>query len=154
MKLDFSDRTTAWTVGSGVVAALLVLPNLGKGWEALKYLADSPPAAYAAKAMSEAVRSDFDRYIEAQTQALQQEQLRLELQQEYNQKLMEMQQQQRAPTQPMVPGIPANPTPPGIPEVWIEPALVDGRLVCADGEGRWWWRTGAWDWGDGRGCAE
>src|SRR3990167_4579992 len=34
MKLDFSDRKTAWTVGSGVVAALLVLPNLGKGWEA------------------------------------------------------------------------------------------------------------------------
>ena len=63
-------------------------------------------------------------------------------------------QQQRAPTQPMVPGIPANPNTPGIPEVWIEPALVDGWLVCADGEGRWWWRTGVWDWGDGRGCAE
>src|SRR3990167_10379067 len=52
-------------------------------------------------------------------------------------------QQQRAPTQPMVPGIPANPTTPGIPEVWIESALVEGRLVCADGEGGWGWGPGA-----------
>ena len=35
MKLDFSNPKTAWTVGMGVVAALLILPNLGKGLEAV-----------------------------------------------------------------------------------------------------------------------
>lgn len=90
---------TEWTpknlsiVGSGIVAALLILPNLGKGWEALKYWVDSVPTAYAGKAQAEAVRSDFDRYIDAQQEALKLEQQRNELQEKYNKKLLDIQQQ-------------------------------------------------------------
>ena len=73
MKLDFAQPKTAWTVGAGVVAVLVVLPNLDKGWAIVRYITDAFPAAYAGKSGSEQVRSDFDRYLEAQQQATEQQ---------------------------------------------------------------------------------
>ena len=135
MKTDWTPKNLT-IAGSGVIAALLILPNLGKGWEALKYWVDSVPTAYAGKAQADAVRSDFDRYIDAQQEALKLEQQRNALQEEYNKKLMELQQQQ-APNQAM------NQRLPMINEsvIWIESELVDGYQVCTDGVARWWWEA-------------
>lgn len=73
-------KNTEWTpqnlaiAGSGVLAVLLLLPNLGKGWDALKYAIDAIPTAYAAKQQSAAVQSEFDRYLESQQQVLEKQQ--------------------------------------------------------------------------------
>lgn len=66
MTLDCSNPKTAWTVGCGVVAALLILPNLDKGLEVVGKLANLVPTAYAAKATAEQVDEKFERYLERQ----------------------------------------------------------------------------------------
>lgn len=106
------------------MAALLILPNLGKGWEALKYWIDSVPTAYAGKAKAEEVRSDFDQYIAQRQEELKLEKQRNELQENYNKKLLDIQQQQ-APNQA------------DTPEVWWAQD-EDGAWYCTDGRESWW----------------
>src|SRR3990167_11201840 len=118
--------TTNWTpknlviVVSGIIGALLILPNLGKGWGSVKYVADAFPAAYAGEATAKAVKSDFDRYIEQQEEALKLEKQRNELQEDYNKKLTEIQQQQ-IPNQPY--------RAPAIERLWDE---QEQRYYCDD----------------------
>lgn len=69
MKLSLADPKVAWSTGAGVFAFLVVLPNVSKGWDTLRYVTDAIPAAHAGKAAAEGVRSDFDRYIDEQRQA-------------------------------------------------------------------------------------
>ena len=91
---------TEWTpknlsiAGGVIVSALLILPNLGKGWEALRYVTDTPPTAYAAKQQGEELQSQFDKYLAAQEKALAQQEGYLKAQQEFF-----LQQQQQLPNQ-------------------------------------------------------
>jgi len=134
---------TEWTrknltiAGSGVVAALLVLPNLGKGIDAVVYLAQTPAVAYAAKQTAEQVDDHFQRYLEKQEAVANALNAYVAQQQ---------QQQQRRPPVPDT----DEPTIP--PLIWIEPDMVEGKQVCSDGEQRWWWQPGEWNWSDLRGC--
>ena len=68
MKTEWTPRNLTITAG-GLVAALVLLPNLDKGWAVVRYITDAFPAAYAGKELSQDVRSDFDRYLEAQEQS-------------------------------------------------------------------------------------
>lgn len=141
---------TEWTrknlsiAGGIVVSSLLILPNLGKGWEALKYVLDSFPTAYAAKTVAGDVRSDFDRYIAQQEEALKLEKQRNELQEDYNKKLLDIQQQQ-APNQVYRPQAP-QPVPQPIPPIPAPPTTIQvqrfqdtyGRWYCWDGVESTW----------------
>src|SRR3990167_2303791 len=134
---------TEWTrknltiAGSGVVAALLVLPNLGKGIDAVVYLAQTPAVAYAAKQTAEQVDDHFQRYLEKQEAVAN----------ALNAYVQQQQQQQRPPPVPDEDQLTLPP-----PLIWIEPDLTDERSVCTDGQALWWWQPGVWNWNDLRGC--
>lgn len=68
MKTDWTPKNLT-LAGAGIISILIILPNLGKGWEAVKYLADAPPTAYAAKEKVEEVDSEFKEYLQAQREA-------------------------------------------------------------------------------------
>ena len=119
MKTEWTPKNVMIAV-AGVITVLLVLPNLGKGWEVVKYLADSFPTAYAAKEVAAEVRSDFDQYIAQEQENAKLEKQRLELQQEYNGQLLKLQQQQQA-----------------MPRVWQEQDQ-EGNWYCTDGRESWW----------------
>lgn len=75
-----------WTL-AGLVAALVALPNLGKGLSALSWLVNSPTVAYAAKGQADDTADQFQQYLAEQrayTQAL-------------NDYTKQMQRQQQAP---------------------------------------------------------
>lgn len=62
-----------WTL-AGLVAALVALPNLGKGLGALSWLVNAPTIAYAAKGQADETADQFQQYLAEQrayTQALQ-----------------------------------------------------------------------------------
>lgn len=73
MKLTLSDLAKSkWSI-AGLISAIVILPNLGKGLTALSWLVGAPAAAYAGKETAEHVDERFERYIESQdavTQAL------------------------------------------------------------------------------------
>ena len=75
---------------SGVMAALLVLPNLGKGLELAAHIINTPTVAYAAKEVADTVQNDFQDYLQEQrayTKALN----------DYTEQLQQQQVQQSAP---------------------------------------------------------
>lgn len=127
MKTDWTPKNLT-IVGSGVVAALLILPNLGKGWEAVKYLADAPPTAYAAKGQAEAVQSDFSAYLEAQEQQRKLDAKLAEQQALYNQRLLELQESQQVYQQQQ----PLNVSAPLL--RFPEPEVIEWE----DPDGTWW----------------
>src|SRR3990167_7338816 len=98
MKIETTPKNL-WIAGSVVVALLVVLPNIGKGWDSLRYVTDAIPTAYAGQSKAEEVRSDFDRYITQREEELKLEKQRNQLQEEYNKKLIDIQQQQQMPQQ-------------------------------------------------------
>ena len=54
-----------WTL-AGLVAAIVSLPNLGKGLGAVAYLVNTPKVAYAAQSQAEDTASEFQQYLAAQ----------------------------------------------------------------------------------------
>ena len=85
----------AWLAGGILVSVLVVLPNLGKGWESLRYVTDAIPTAYSAQHQAEQVSDEFRTYLQAQQQTL------IE-QQSYNKALLTLQQQQAQQLQQQV----------------------------------------------------
>ena len=98
MKLSLADPKVAWSTGAGIFAFLVVLPNVSKGWDTLRYVTDAIPAAHAGKAAAEGVRSDFDRYIDEQREATEQQKAVAEALNAYV-----AQQQQQLPMDPPAP---------------------------------------------------
>lgn len=130
MKPDFNKPSHLLVGASAMIGLVLLLPKLGDGLDWLAHVVGTTKVAYAGEATAQKVRSDFDRYIEQQAEALKLEKQRNELQEEYNKKLIDIQQQQ-APNQ-AVQTLP-------LPTVWVEKAPVEGRWVCTDGTTRWWY---------------
>ena len=72
LKFDWTQNRVLLVLG-GVISFLLILPNLGKGWETFQYVARTPETAYAAKATADELDTQFDRYLtqqQAYTEAL------------------------------------------------------------------------------------
>ena len=134
---------TEWTprnlmiAGSGVLAAVLVLPNLDKGLSVLLRWMGTTEKAYAAFDAASDVRSDFDEYIHQQERALELEQERLRLQAEYNKQLMAIQQQQH----PAAASAPPSPTQSH--GAWFE-TDSQGRGWCCDALNQYDCREGDW----------
>ena len=137
MKPDFNKPSHLVIGASAIIGLVLLLPKLGDGLDWLAHVVGTTKVAYAGKAQAEEVRSDFDRYLDAQEEALQLEQQRQALQAEFNDKLTQIQQQQ-APNQ-------AAPPPAGLREwdahgqCWTCP--VEDRRACFD-QDLWRWCNG------------
>lgn len=74
MKLNWSDPKHVVVLGGGLVSALLILPNLGKGLQSVAYVTQAVPVAYAARDTAEEVDAEFQQYLieqRAYTKALQ-----------------------------------------------------------------------------------
>ena len=63
-KLPWWQQRTSKLVAIGV--AFAALTQIGNGWKAIKYLADTPDTAYAAKAKAEKVDTEFSDYLKEQ----------------------------------------------------------------------------------------
>ena len=135
IKPDFTKPSHLLIGASAVIGLVLLLPNLGKGLEAVKYVLGIAPAAYAGEAMANAVRSDFDKDIAERREERKLEQQRQDLQAQYNQQLLKLQQQQQS-NQATPPGIPVVPDIPAIPEAEVTGLLAplwserDANGVC------------------------
>ena len=112
--------TSRWTI-AGVVAFILTAPKFGEGMNWLIRIWNTPEVAYAGQATATEVKSDFDRFISQREEELKLEKQRNELQEDYNQKLLQLQQQQ-VPNQMYQRQYQAEPS------VWRE----------QDSQGDWW----------------
>lgn len=66
MKLTLAEiAKSKWSL-AGLASAIVILPNIGKGLDAVGYLIQTPSVAYAAKQTAEKVDEQFERYIERQ----------------------------------------------------------------------------------------
>ena len=89
--LDQAKQSPGLTI---ILTTAVVLAGGFTAFDKLAWYWQSHATAYAALQEAEQVRSQFDEYITQQKEALKLDKQRNELQEEYNQKLLELQQQQ------------------------------------------------------------
>ena len=98
MKIEWTDPRNLIIAAGGIIGLLMLAPKLGDGWDFIVKVGSTTKVAYAADAKSDAIRSDFDRYLAetkvAQEKALIKQQSYIEAQQVFNKRLLAIQQQQ------------------------------------------------------------
>ena len=123
MKIDWNATKTHVVLG-GVISALIILPNLGRGLEVLAYVVNTPSIAYAAKSTAEDVDDKFQQYLakqDAVAEAL-------------NKYVGQQQQQQQMPTPMQTLPLPQ----PSIHRLWDD---TERRYYCQT-DTQWWWADG------------